>query len=142
MPYTDPEKHLECARRWYWNHREQALAAEKKWRDEHKEAFAKMVGDWGKENPDSRNAITQNYRARKRGLVGVHTSVDINTILEAQNHHCYYCGEPLESYHVDHKQPVTRGGSNWPDNLCCTCAHCNHSKANKTEAEYRARMTL
>jgi hypothetical protein len=28
----------------------------------------------------------------------------------------------------------------WPDNLCCTCAHCNLSKGDKTEAEYLARM--
>lgn len=89
---------------------------------------------------DEIHVITRNYRARKRGLVGVHTSVDINTILVAQNNLCYYCGEPLESYHVDHKQPVSRGGSNWPENLCCTCAYCNLSKGNKTEAEYLARM--
>jgi 5-methylcytosine-specific restriction endonuclease McrA len=41
------------------------------------------------------------------------------------------------SYHVDHKQPVSRGGSNWPENLAVTCPTCNLRKSDKTEAEFR-----
>jgi 5-methylcytosine-specific restriction endonuclease McrA len=137
----DPVRRQETCKKYYDSHHEQALAAEKKWRDEHKEEFAKMTGEWSKENSDARNCITRNYRARKRSLEGVHTTVDINAIFKAQNGLCYYCGEPLEEYDVDHKQPVTRGGSNWPENLCCACVSCNRSKGNKTEAEYLARMT-
>lgn len=47
---------------------------------------------------------------------------------------CTYCGEKAECY--DHKIPVTRGGSDEPDNLTPCCAFCNREKNNKTVDEY------
>jgi hypothetical protein len=53
----------------------------------------------------------------------------------------YYCQKPLEGcFHVDHKQPLSRGGSNWPHNLACTCAGCNLSKGALTEQEFRDKL--
>jgi 5-methylcytosine-specific restriction endonuclease McrA len=148
---SHPGKANEYARNWKKNHPDKVKAASLRYTLEHKEELRiyglkyrknhpEYDSEWRAKNPASVKAKAATRMGRKRGLVGVHTTVDINAILVAQNNLCYYCGEPLESYHVDHKQPVSRGGSNWPENLCCTCAHCNLSKGNKTEAEYLARM--
>ena len=32
--------------------------------------------------------------------------------------------------HIDHKHPVSKGGSNTPDNLRTLCGHCNLKKSN------------
>lgn len=39
---------------------------------------------------------------------------------------------------VDHKQPVSKGGSNELDNLVLTCWFCNSQKGDKTYDEYLA----
>ena len=50
---------------------------------------------------------------------------------------CYYCGKKIEKRKtIDHKTPVSRGGTNKLENLCICCQSCNSSKGNKTEAEY------
>ncbi len=51
---------------------------------------------------------------------------------------CYYCKESLqpEEVHIEHKTPISRGGTNSRKNLALACAKCNLSKGRKTEAEF------
>lgn len=53
---------------------------------------------------------------------------------------CYYCGAKIEGRNktIDHKTPISRGGTNAIENLCVCCQSCNSKKHNKTEEEYRA----
>ena len=81
------------------------------------------------------------YRHKRRAIDaeadGFFTDSDIRKIRKAQNGMCAYCDckRPL---HLDHKTPLSRGGSNWPDNLQYLCQSHNLSKHTKTDAEYRA----
>lgn len=52
---------------------------------------------------------------------------------------CYYCQLYVApaAAHIDHKQPISRRGTNRRDNLVLACAPCNLSKGSKTEAEFR-----
>lgn len=52
---------------------------------------------------------------------------------------CHYCGKLIdgESPHLEHKTPISRGGSNHRTNLAIACASCNLKKGRKTEAEFR-----
>lgn len=60
-------------------------------------------------------------------------------LYEGQDGRCYYCGDALAGvFVVDHKTPLSRGGSNWPSNLALTCWDDNARKFVKTEQEYRA----
>lgn len=51
---------------------------------------------------------------------------------------CAYCfvGLSLKTVEVDHRMPISRGGSNWPSNLVPCCESCNCSKRNRTPHEF------
>ena len=65
-------------------------------------------------------------------------------VLERDNWECVYRGRELfyddeeeeDNVEIDHKIPVSRGGSNDPDNLQATCGYCNARKGAKTHEEY------
>lgn len=52
---------------------------------------------------------------------------------------CFYCNSRLQENEktVDHKLPVSRGGTNDMNNLVICCKSCNSKKNNQTEDEYR-----
>lgn len=52
---------------------------------------------------------------------------------------CYYCGKAISGRNktVDHKTPISKGGTNKLDNLCMCCQSCNSKKGNKTEADFK-----
>jgi len=56
-----------------------------------------------------------------------------------QDRKCYYCGIKIQLKHceLDHKVPVSRGGSDTKKNMVAACHNCNKEKGNKTVAEYR-----
>ena len=49
---------------------------------------------------------------------------------------CCYCNQPFEDGHIDHTQPISRGGTNDYNNLVYICASCNQSKGSKTVLEF------
>lgn len=68
-------------------------------------------------------------------------------LLRKQNHRCYYCNEPIfrdckqghpQEATVDHRTPLSRGGSNNMCNLVAACFACNNRKADRTAEEFLA----
>lgn len=72
-----------------------------------------------------------------RGTKGKALKADILAIREIQKGRCAYCGGE-ESLHLDHKVPLSRGGSHIEANLQWLCGRCNTRKGTKTDAEFRA----
>jgi HNH endonuclease len=65
----------------------------------------------------------------------------IDSLLANQNNSCFYCnklvdGDNRPSYHVEHKIPISRGGTNVEENLCISCCRCNLVKNNLTHLEF------
>lgn len=57
-------------------------------------------------------------------------------IFERDGRVCAYCSTEDGPFHIDHRQPVSRGGSSRDDNLCVACAPCNFSKAASLVSEW------
>lgn len=76
-------------------------------------------------------------RARKNAAPGRHTVEDIRNQFDRQKGKCYWCNSKLAKYHVDHIVPLSRGGSNWPDNIVIACPTCNCSKHAKLPHEWK-----
>lgn len=75
-------------------------------------------------------------RARKMNAEGSHTSEDIRALFDEQRGLCYYCNIELPTYHIEHKIPLCRGGSDYKENICLACPPCNLRKHTRTDLEF------
>jgi 5-methylcytosine-specific restriction endonuclease McrA len=76
-------------------------------------------------------------RTRRHGAGGWHTAADVQRLHDEQGGLCCYCGKELKGrYEIDHKTPLSRGGTDWPENICCACESCNSRKQTKTAEEF------
>ncbi len=62
-------------------------------------------------------------------------------IASQQRWKCMYCGCSLRrsNLQIDHKFPISRGGSNDYENLQALCGRCNARKGNHSDDEFRER---
>jgi 5-methylcytosine-specific restriction endonuclease McrA len=69
-------------------------------------------------------------RTRVRANGGKFTREDIARLLLDQDHRCMLCGDPFgeDGFHVDHRIPVSRGGTSDPSNLQLAHPTCNLKK--------------
>src|SRR3546814_4901845 len=107
-------------RRWREANPEKQKASEKRWQEENRERHLK-----------SKIKRQAKRRAQAVSSGGEFTAEDIDAMLAAQKKKCWYCGTKLTAYHVDHRIPLARGGSNGPENLVIACPACNLSKGAK-----------
>ena len=54
-----------------------------------------------------------------------------------QHGRCYYCGEQLGSWEIDHILPFSKYKNGEVENLCLTCFECNHLKSKKELDEFK-----
>lgn len=116
--------------------REYARAYQPGYRERNREQGRAKTRRWRARNPDKAKVSGRLYRARKAGAQGSHTLADVIAILRAQRRLCFYCSTSLTSYHVDHFIPLSRGGSDFPENLRLACSSCNCRKSNKLPWEW------
>ena len=107
------------------------------WRKANPERARETVCRWGHRHPDRVRFFGENRRARKRNAEGGFTQDDISEIMSKQEGKCIYCQtDLLSTYHIDHILPLSKGGSNYPDNLQLLCAFCNLSKHDRNHDEF------
>lgn len=88
-----------------------------------------------------RAASAARRRARLLGAKGTHTAADIDLQCRSQKGKCWHCGKDLNGeFHIDHLIPLTKGGTNWPNNIVCSCAFCNISKNDRLTQEWNGRL--
>lgn len=127
---NNPEKAADSARK-----------RSKRWRIHHPDAARAYHQMYVKQHADAYAAAARRRRAKKVAASGNHTAADIRRIYHEQQGLCFYCKIELTGrFHVDHMVPLDRGGSDWPDNLCCACQSCNLRKHTKTAEEFLAGM--
>lgn len=150
------EKLAEAKHVYHRKNAPKILARVLAWQAANPEKTAERKRLWETVNPDKRAATlarfflahpkaqatySRNRVARENNAQGSHTTAGVLAKLELQGGRCYYCPADLSvtGYHVDHKIPLARGGSNWPANICCACPGCNCRKRDTPFKQFLAR---
>ena len=108
------------------------------WRKTNPARAIEAQRNWRARNLDKRAAGEHRRRARKAGSGGSYTSEDLREIFKMQRGKCALCSCKVtpRSWHVDHIQPLSRGGSNDRRNIQILCRPCNLSKGSHDPIEF------
>lgn len=128
---------IERYRVWYEGNRSKKNAADRMWWAANREWAREYYRQHRARYPEKYAAKDSKRRAAKRSAEGYHTHEDVNRIRTLQKDRCAYCRVMLRGGgHIDHIVALSRGGSNWPNNLQVLCVRCNLSKGAKDPIEY------
>jgi 5-methylcytosine-specific restriction endonuclease McrA len=106
------------------------------YRNKNREEINKKARIRQKNNPILIRLNEHVRRARLKNASGLCTVEQWESRLAFYGWKCYYCGSNT-NITIDHRIPISRGGSNWPANLVPACLGCNSSKRDKTEKEFK-----
>lgn len=130
--YRTPERNRKYSLDDYYRNRSQRLPSNRQWRALNAGIVKTLASAWRRLNLERAHALSRSYKARKRGAVGSHTGNDVKRLYVLQRGKCTSCADALKNvYHVDHIEPLSKGGSNSPTNLQLLCPSCNLRKSNK-----------
>ena len=109
----------------------------KAWRDANKDVAHSSQKAWKSKNPGVNAVYCGQRRARKAGSGGKLSRGIIKKLMTVQGGKCVYCCADLSpGHHLDHKIPLSRGGTHTDDNVHLTCPLCNLRKHDKTHEEF------
>jgi 5-methylcytosine-specific restriction endonuclease McrA len=134
------DKHRECAKKWRIANPEKHREKNRLWRKDNTDKTAEWNRKYRESNRDKVRLGKRKYKHHRRALIrggeGSRVPFDEQAQLKRQKGKCYYCQCKLEKYHVDHVIPLSRGGSDHPDNKVLACPSCNQRKGAKLPHEF------
>lgn len=136
---THKEKLRNRTHAYQASHREQRLAYGRIYRETHKNDERKKV--WRRKYRQTHHerikAYSHERRARKKASADTFSENDVKSQYKRQKGRCYWCNQKVgRTYHVDHVIPLSRGGTNGPENIVITCPTCNLSKRDRLPHEW------
>jgi 5-methylcytosine-specific restriction endonuclease McrA len=95
------------------------------------------IQKWLSQDELEKRAENAKRRSLKLGLKGFFTRKTVKNLFVKQKGRCVCCGELLQKgYEVDHIIPLSKGGTNYPNNLQLLTKNCNRKKSNKAMKQY------
>jgi 5-methylcytosine-specific restriction endonuclease McrA len=125
----------ETRRRDIEGNREYYNEQARQWRKANRESSTASVYRWREKNPEEAARILRNANARRKGAQG--DGAKFSELVAEHGPICYLC-EEAEATQVEHMTPLSRGGTNYRENLRLACEPCNYRKYNRTYEEYIA----
>lgn len=154
MPYRDPEERRAYGREWMRLNPEKAREGMRRWRAghpdtkrarareyyvAHQEEIVRKVTAYLRAHPLVAQTIRRNRRSREIAAPGSFTTREWQALVETYGHRCAYCGADGVLV-ADHRVSLSRGGTNWIENILPACGRCNNRKYTQTEDEFRERL--
>lgn len=137
---ANKESLLEKKRQDYRKNKEHYSRIARASREKNKAQNAAYRKAYEAANPDIIRFNRMRHEMRKRNAAGSCTSNLWRQKCEYHGWRCIYCRALLtrKTVTIEHRKPLSKGGSNWPANLGPCCRQCNQSKNKKSETEFRA----
>lgn len=106
---------------------------DRRYRSENREKYREQKRRYVKNNPAITRAIRSSYKARRRTAEsGGCTTREVRIWLESKTLICGWClSDCSGAFHIDHIQPLARGGLHEIANLTIACPDCNMAKKAK-----------
>ncbi len=123
-------KFLADGRAAYAKDPEKFCARKRKWRELNPDRARAIYSKWVRANPEKVKALKLN----RRSIEGMVTPQEIRARVAYLGGKCVYCGGPYE--HLDHFEPIARGGSGKATNVVPSCACCNLAKSSKPPGKW------
>jgi 5-methylcytosine-specific restriction endonuclease McrA len=101
-----------------------------------KACASKKMTEYNRENPDYTQKRNAARRRRARSIKGTFSRQQWKARLDYFGNKCVYCGCEGKMT-LDHKIPISKGGTNWPSNFVPACRSCNSSKNAKGFLEFK-----
>lgn len=137
-----PEWKYQYDRAYYEKNKPRILAQTAEYKQAHKEWYRQYFREYRKTEHGKRvlRACSIRRKSREKNAAGTFSNADIKAIEAGQrdkNGHlrCWWCDAKITEYHIDHRVPLARGGTNYPNNLCLSCPRCNTSRQAKMPHE-------
>ena len=133
-----PEEATTRVKAWHEAHPDKCREHVRRYKASHRDILRERDREYMAQRPEQRRKNEHTRRARKMSVGGSFTLEEISQQFDRQENKCYYCGALLIGvpYHIDHKTPISRGGSNDIDNIALACVSCNLQKHTRTDTEY------
>ena len=119
--------HREGQLQRYWQNPKASRTAALTWQQNNQDRRAAYLREWRKRPSAAQSRMRITGRIRKYGQTKDPEIAAYAHILLSDP--CVYCGAPCQ--HIDHIQPLSRGGTHEWNNLTAACQPCNSSKYNR-----------
>lgn len=130
----------QASRNWKSKNKDKQKSYWQKWYEENRKKRADYHRHYQTEKPEVIIQKSRKRRNAKNGARGTFTEAEFQEILEESNYRCFWCDKQLVDGDItrDHYIPLTRGGSDYIDNIVPACVSCNCKKRNKLPYEFKA----
>jgi len=124
------EDHKEFSKGWYKKHSEEVKKRSKQWNKENPDKAKQSSQKWVKAHPELQSAYYHKRRAKKSGNGGSFTTGEWDLLKKQYGYVCPMCNrkEPEIKLTIDHIIPLSKGGSNYIENIQPLCSSCNSIK--------------
>lgn len=123
------QRNRENVRDWTLGNRDRKSKTNAAWRLKNADRMRALRAEWKEKNKDRLKVHKQTRRARAVSSGGVLSSGIVASLMGLQRCKCANCGASLkEAHHLDHIEPLARGGRNEDGNVQLLCPTCNWKK--------------
>lgn len=121
----------------YEKTRDAKLAYGKEYREKNKGKFTVWMQEWRAKNPERDRATRRASQAKRRAGGDGTSTAEMRLWVSVQKKKCHWCGVDCPGdFHVDHYEPLSKGGAHEVCNFVIACPSCNLKKSAKDPYEF------
>ncbi len=115
----------------------QSSARAKRWWEEHPDKRKLVVARYEARHPEIKQARKAKYRSSLMNAKGSYTIEEWRERVLQFGNRCAYCGKKSKRLTPDHYIPLSKGGTNFIDNIIPSCLKCNQTKWSSDPSKFK-----